>query len=494
MKALVITKAASPESADPNDVAHCFASLDANSIQWNRAVVEALPSTASINDAYDFIVFPRTDSGYDGVIDDSNITIPMFALFASAGSTGFGATPGVSSARSVLADRWLDVPFTTENFISAQGGSYALSTGKALATVSATEPNDGSFTGSVQTNAGQVFSWRTDTAGGSHLYVSAHDPANHCYLPFLLQEAINDGVLATGGRFRRAPMSVDLDHINGAYATTDPTVIDKIASYVPAGGVLWCGIFNADLRYFSSSMDNPVITRLKQYSGNKFKYCWHTHVKLIVSGLYPNATELVNKATQEVDYLADKQTWEDNGLEFHQPAYYNSGSNQWSESTMELFTGDTSITADGGGAVTQKGYGFRVFRTIRSSTRAQPQKTLFHFNQHAYKHTAHGIQMLNTWDMAFGSEPFPNSDMPYNSIIDWRKNFQWVCQSISMGMTLYLHDEDFDITTTSQSPGIEQHGYVQMQILSDISEYMKDVVHGFADPTDYVPDMSMSMA
>lgn len=491
MKALVITLPTEPETADPNDMHVCLSTLDALGISIGRASVGNLPSSAVVN-SYDFIVFPQTKAGYDGIINNATITIPIFALFASAGSAGFGSTPGVSGTRSGLADRWLDVPFTDQAFVAAYGGSYTLTDGKALATVSATEPNvNAVFAGAAQTNAGQVFAWRTATAGGNFLYVSAHDPNNGGYLPFLIQEAINDGVIDKPPR--RAPLSVDLDHINGQYAHAEPALIDKIASYVPEGGVLWCGYFNANVAYFDN-MSAAVLSRLKKYSGNKFKYCWHTHVKNITSGTYPNITELVNKVTQETDYLADRAVWEGLGLEHHYPAYYNPGSNMWTESSMALFTADTSITADGGDAVTQQGFGFRVFRSTRQSERAAPQKTLLRHNQHAYKHTAHGILILATWDMSYGSEPFPNLDMPYNAIADWRKNFNWLCNAISTGMTLYLHDEDFETTTTAQDPGIEQHGFVQMQIIAEAGEYLKDVVKAFADPVDYHPDLSISMA
>ena len=361
-----------------------------------------------------------------------------------------------------------------------------------MATVSATEPNEGSFTGAAQTNAGNVMAWRTTAGGGQNFYVSALESNNHPMLPFLLQEAINDGVL--GKPLRRGPVPIDLDHINGEFAHADPAILDKIASYIPAGGVMWCGQQNSDPAYFAN-MSTAVSAKLQKlsYPNGPFKFCYHTHATDVTSGNYPNVTELRSKTDQEADYLADKAIWEGHGLTYHQPGYYNSGSNEWSESTMELFSGDTSVRQDGANAVSQTGHKFRVFRCIRQSSRVAPTKENLHDNQHAYIHSAHGIQIISTWDMANGNlKGGDATDMPYNAIADWRKNFEYICKAVSMGMSLYFHDEDF--IADEQSPGIQQHGYVQMQIIADMSAYYKDVMHGFADPTDYIADMSMSMA
>ena len=509
MRCLVVSKIASPEEPTPEWSAHLFASLDANSIQWGRADIGALPSASAINTGFDFIVIPRMASGYDAIVNDATVTIPMFGLFAQAGAAGYGSDPGVTGGRSALGDRFVDVPFTNEAFVAVQAGSYELAAGaaagKPLVTVSATIPNiNAVWDGTAQSEAGEVFAWRTNTAGGNYLYVSALHAANHCYLPFLLQEAINDYAESGGTKgldktstkgnrsLRRAPMSVDLDHINGEWTHTDSTILNKIASYVPKGGVIWCGIFNANADYFQN-MSSAVNAQLKKYSGGPFLYCWHTHVDLYTSGTYPNVTELVNKTAQETDYVDDEAVWNGLGLEFHYPAYFNSGSNMWSNSTMELYSEDTSIISDGAETNTQAGFGFRVFRTTRASERAQPERGNLHFNQHAYKHTAHGIQMLNTYDMAYGNlQGGDVQDMPYDVIANWRNNFQYLCQAISMGQVMYLHDEDF--LQADQDPGVKQHGYVQMQIIADTGNYLKDVVHSFANPVDYVPKTAMDLS
>lgn len=482
-KCLVVTLSSARETGDVNRLAHCFASLDANGIEWDRATVDTLAASATISANYDFIVFPEHKAGYDAIVDDAAITIPMISLYAQAGATGFGASSGVTGSRIGIGDKWLDVPFTNEAFIAAYTGYYALDTtnGKALATVSATEPNEGVFTGAAQTNAGTVAAWRNPTAGGSYLYASAHDSLIHAYLPFLLQEAINDGVLDSSV-IRKAPLTVDLDHLNGDFSEADPTIIDKIASYIPDGGMMWAGMNNGGT--LLSAMTTAVRDKLRQYSGTKFKYCYHNHGTNITSGNFPNCVEAVNKVAQDADYQLSLGYMTALGLEFHQPGYYNSGANMWSESTLELFSRNVSVRSSPDNLTSQAGYGFKVFRCIRTSTRCGPSKENLHYNQHKHQHTAHNILILTTWDLANGNLNGGSAlDMPYATIAKWRNNFRWIGQAISMGMTLYMHDEDF--IAADQSPGIKQHGYVQMQILADISTYLKDVVHGFADPVNY---------
>lgn len=487
MKALLFVKTGSEEGAYAGvDMRVCLASLDALGITHHKALASELASysTEYIN-SHDFIVIPSMLSGYNLIVDDSRITIPMFGLGCSAGAAGYGITAGVTSSAGGALDEFVEVDWSNEEYIACFGHYYTLGTGAALATSAATEPSGTG--GAAQAAIGKVIAWSQATGGASKLYCSSHRPSSHAYLPFLIQHAIDDGLLTSTPR--KAPIVVDLDHINGKYASLDLTVIPKIASYVPAGGVVWAGIFNADNAYFLN-MSADVKAQLQHYSGSPFKYCWHDHT---LNPLINDNTDVDGHSTDYSKtvlsnlYAADKALWESHGLVFHEEnAYYNCGSNSWEENTLELFSPDISYTSSPGNDNTQAGYGFVAFRGGSDNARRHPDdKGTVYTNILHNKRKVRGIQIFPTWDMCRGSEPFPDLDMPYDSIVDWRKNFNYVCNAVSMCQSIYLHDEDFG-ETPSQSPGVGQHGFVQMQIIADTGKFLSDVSTPFADLGEYV--------
>ena len=490
MKALIAILSTAPEGENSGeDLRSCRASLQALGIDHHVAKADAMPTDSYVN-THDFIVFPSVpnNAAFGTIIDDSGITIPMIGLGCLAGAAQLGSTgPGVSGTGGAWADHYYDCVWTSQEYVAAFSKNYVLDGGTPLMTVSATQPSGTG--GAAQAAAGRVGAWSAATAGGSKMYFSSLFPPSHAMLPFLLQAAINDGELTAPPR--KAPVAVDLDHINGSYAYAEESILDKIASYVPKGGVLWCGIFNANVTYFDNmTASTKAKLRSYQYPRGPFKYCWHDHVfnpsinADIGADGYSND---VTKAEQDTLYQADKAIWEGHGLTFHEEnAYYNSGSNAWDEASLELFSYDVSKMSSPANDTVQAGYGFTAFRqTPTSSSRDFEIRGDLYRNLLHNKSKIRGIQRFLTFDMAFGNEPFPDLDMPYDSIVDWRKQFDLICRSISMCHTMYFHDEDF--MAAEQDPGTEQHGYVLMQIIADACNYLSDVVNGFADLGQFVP-------
>lgn len=481
MKALVITRSAEIESASEEDMRTCLCSLDSLQIERSFALAETMPSDSAVNE-FDFIVFPSLKQGFGTIIDDTGITIPMFGLGVNAAATNFGSDPGVSGSRGAQTDDFYDAVFTKSNYLAAYGGSYTLSGGTAYMTVSANEPSGTG--GGAQANAGKVVLWSGTTGGGNNLYCSSLRPANHAMLPFLIEQAIKDGKLTRVAR--KAPVCYDLDHINGQYAHDEPGILDVLASYVPPGGYVWCGIQNANVAYFDN-MDNEVRQKLRQYQNNPFHYTWHDHVEspLIGENLDGEGyTTDYTKTQLNTHYKDDEAIWNSKGLEFD-PEYYNPGSNSWEENTIELFSSDTSIMSSAGNDTSQLGYGCYMFRQIGLANVSRPMETKenLYTNYYTVQRKFRGIQFMPTFDVAYGSDS--NAlDMPYNAVSDWRKVFNWITNAISMGQILYFHDED--IITADQDPGTDQHGIELLDMLDDMRLYMKDVTKFFANPASYV--------
>jgi len=484
MLALIVVKTGSEEGGNSGyDMRTVITSLQALGIRHHMVVVENLPSLSYIN-THDFIVIPQFTNGFETMIDNAGITRPIIGLSASAGVAGFGATPGISGTRSPIIDGFFNFPWSDEEYFAAFSGTYTLTTGKSLMTCAANQPIN--LGGAAQTNAGRSAMLSTQSAGGGNLYISAAKPNNHAMLPFLIQEAVNDGKMSAPPR--KAPIVVGLDHINGQYAHQDPALLDKIASYVPPGGVIWCGIFNANASYFEN-MSQEVKTRLKKYQdSNIFKYCWHDHVSPVIgSSLDANGYDTVKtKSVISAAYIADKAIWESHGLKFDEEnGYYNNGSTSYDEGLLELFSSDVSKMQSPLNDTVQPGFGFTSVRQIAGSNVSRPMETRKQvFTNYIHtKRKVGGIQIFPVYDMANGSDSGA-LDMPYDVIARWRDNFNWITLAINTGFQLYMHDEDF--VSSRQSPGIDQHGEVQMQMIVDTCNYLKDIVVPFADPGNYV--------
>jgi len=477
MDALVVSRTGQVEGANSGaDMRTCIASLQAMGIRTKMAVAENMPSDAYVN-TFDFLVIPScTNAVFGNVLDDSGITIPMMLLGVGIGAAGLGSTPGVTSTRSALEDDFYTFPWSSQEYFAAYGGSYTLTTGTALMTVSATEPSGTG--GAAQANTGRVAMWSSPTAGGSTSYFCSLFPTNHPMLPFLVQAAIDDGLLSPTPL--KAPLCVDIDHINDEQANLDETILDKIASYVPAGGVIHAGIWNGSVAYFDN-MTAALNAKLVQYSGKPFKYNWHDHVfsPIIGANLDSEGYSTDHTKTQiDTQYQADKAVWEGLGLELHTPAHNNPGSDSWDEATLELMSQDVSKTSSPANDTSQAGYGFRTFRgTPSNNSRASEAKTSVYHNYLHTKRKIRGMQYLPAWDLAL------NADMPYNSRVDWRNNFNYITRAISNCFILYMHNEDF--IAADQAPGTtgKQHGYVQMQMIADVGKYLSGVCEPFADIT-----------
>lgn len=480
MKALVLVKAGATEGANSGqDMKTCIASLKSLSISHHMAHVSTMPTDAYVN-THDFIVIPSLETGFNTVIDDSGITIPFMCLGVQTSGAALGATPGVSGSRSALEDDFYTFPWSSEEYFAAYGGSFTLTTGTALMTVSATEP--AGTGGAAQANSGKVAMWSSTTSGGSRIYYSSIWPNNHPMLPFLIQAAIDDGVLSAPPT--KAPLCVDIDHINGIYASAEESILDKIASYVPEHGVIHAGIYNGSVDYLDN-MTATMAAKLLKYQNRPFKYNWHDHVLSPIIGANLDSEGYSTdhtKATISAQYLSDEAVWNGLGLSFADPAYNNPGSDSFDEGTLQLYSADSSKVSSPADDTTQAGFGFIATRAINtSSSRKFEVRTSTYINYSATKKKFRGIQFFPAWDMAF------NTDMPYNSIVDWRNNFNYLTRAISMSFILYMHDEDF--ISTDQAPGEsgKQHGYVQMQMIADTGAYLKDVCEPFADITNRVP-------
>ena len=479
MKALIVTRASEPDSNDTDSLKMCIASLQSLGIQYKRTLVEAMPADSIVN-GYDFIVMPTLTAGFATLIDDANITIPMFGLDSQAGAVGYGTLTGVTSSRSAVVDHFVDVSWESGGWLCPRAGGYDLGpNGTALMTASTLNKR----TGLAQSQAGKVFSWSQPTGSGSKLYTSSIIAKVNAMLSFLIQHAINDGtLLLSDSNIRRAPVVVDIDHINSSHVKVDATILDKIASYVPSNGILWCGIFNNDATVFEN-MPEDMKTRLLKYQAGPFKYGWHDHTfdPLLPTSNLDDTGHSTDHSKADMDtlYTYDEGVWNGHGLVFHTPAYYNVGSNSWDESMLELFSSDETVVQSPGNDTVQAGRGFTAFRTSTAAVRNYGQGTaLYTANQYKVKRKCRGIQILHTQDMAL------NIDMPYDTDAKWRNSLRYITNSLAFGSTMFFHPEDF--VAADQDPSVDQHGYVVMQQIVDVCAFLKDLTVPFADPTNYV--------
>lgn len=497
LKVLLVTRTSHPEGVGAatggKRIRSCIAALESMGIKYRRRMIvnaqtwSAAESTA-VSAEYDAIVIPSNNGGFSLLVNDSNITIPIFILSGDAalGVSNYGTTPGVTGSAAALSSYWVSASFTSQRWFALYGRSYELSGGTAILSVAAASPLDET----PQANADHVMAWSTTKTGGSKLYASAVGAEIDQVLHILMQTAIDDGEMASPPR--RSPMVIDLDHINGDNVVTggvldDASNLDVIASFIPKGGVMWCGIHNLDVTL--GNITAEIIGKLKKYShpNGPFKYCWHDHKFSPIIGANLDADGYstdVTKAQQDTLYQADEAIWNGIGLEFHTPIYYNSGSNSWDEASLQLYTRESqSKVGSPANDTAQAGYGAKAFRQIGrtgSSSRPCDNKENLWVNQHKAKRRVRGIQIFTTFDVAF------SGDMPYDAIGDWINNTQYVLQSMWAGQTLYLHEGDF--VTAEQDPGVigKFHGQTIVQLFRDIGTYCKDVAHVFADPTDYV--------
>jgi len=495
MKALILTKNTLKTPTTVGYAEFCYAALQSMNIDYGHDVdtqftTFSAADAASINAVYDFIVVPQNNGGFNAVIDDSNITIPIMLLGGDGSSASgiYGASaPGVSGSPSALGDNWVETSWTSERWFAIFSRAFVLDGGTSLVTVASNSPLDES----ANANAGRTVMWSSPMAGGSRFYASSTSGSLIPVLHLLVQAAVDDGEITLDASFRRSPMCMDLDHINGTDGTAgvmaEPTILDKIASYVPAGGVIWGGIHNKSTSL--GVMTDEVAAKLLQHShpNGPFKYCWHDHTFSPIVGANLDAQGYstdVTKQQQYDKYVEDEATWNSHGLEFHTPAYYNSGSNSWDEATLELFSADVSSLSSPGNDTVQAGFGFTVFRQNGENIASRVtdgRKELF-VNQHKTQRKVRGILLVTTWDQALDDD-VPGSQ--YDAISDWRDNFRNIMQTAALGMTVYLHDQDF--IAADQDPGIsgKHHGYTAMQLFTDTGLYLKDVAKVFADPTDY---------
>jgi len=466
------------------------ASLRAMGIDYERAVVNLMPANSYVN-SFDFICMAQASgtAASQAVFNNTNLTVPIFALKVNGFHTRFGLTPGVVNSRTTLASQFFDVPWSSEKYLALHTGTYELTDGVALATISAVVPpgiTSGGGAGAAQANAGDVFMWSTTADGGQKAYIESSWGGAQPMLPFLIQAAINDGVLSAR-KLRRAPMCLGIDHINGLVTHGEPTIVDKIASYVPAGKVITCGVATGSAGGDLANMPTALVDKLKKYSGTKLRYNYHEHRTGLqpTTGGWPSTlvTNVQTKAQQSANYDSVEALWNAYGLELHTVGLYNSASHSWDESTIELFSRDVSRLSDPNEATPQAGKGFCMFRTILASSRAATQKKdLYELNQHLVKRRIRGIQIFNTWDLSWDN----TTTNPYNDASDWETNFRYITQSVSNGMDMYIHATPF--IAADQEPGVtgKQHGYTAVQMFADVGNYLKDVADLFARPEDHI--------
>lgn len=485
MKACIVTRTGDREASSQSTrhMRLLRSSFDAMNIRHGRRMIAdgavfSAAEAAAVSAEYDFIVIPNFSAGFGNFVDDSNITIPIFGIGADSGMSliQFGATDsGLTGSPVARAYQFLDTPWSASSYIAARCASYQLSGATAIATVSATNPIDGS----AQTNAGRAVAWKHTNTAGVNLYISCLSEHETPVFPLLLQGAINDGVVVVDSSLRKAPMFFDLDHIQGSYTIAEPEILDVIASYIPSGGTVWCGLTNGTLGLETQD----VISRLLTYQAQgKFKFCWHDHdlVPTIGTNIGPDGYSTDHtKQTIYDKYKLDEAAWNAMGIYFDFPAYNNPGSDAWDESCLELYSSETARTSSPGNDTVQAGFGFKAFRhAAASSSRASYTGALIGYNAHKTMQKVRGI--LLTW----GIDNALNSSLPYNTAEKMTPLFRNIMQTMICGASIYLHDEDFQ--RTLQEPGVAQQGDEMIRMFADVGAYMRDIAKPFANPVDYV--------
>lgn len=445
-----------------------IASLDAHDITYDRFMVDELSAAeiADLHNNYAFVFLPYSSAGFANFYNDATMQLPVIGLDSDTQTTGFGSNGGVSGTKDDVVDRFITADWATNAYTAVRGYSGHTLTvdGTAICTVAAID----TISGAPQTDAGNVMMWSGDLAGGKRMYQSALT-GNICpVFAILLQTAIDDGQITNDGTLKKAPMVCDLDHINGSTSHADPTTIDYIASQI-GGGMMWCGQQNDNTTNFEN-MTQAVIDKLKQYSGNKFKYCYHSHrssgAEQKTTGSWPvvpHGGTLASQITQAQElaiYDSDETIWNDHGLVYHYPAHYNAGANRWDNETIETFAAK----------------GFVSFRmgTGRQCEHVGADKQAMYYNQYKTRREIMGISLFLFHDM----------DAVFDTISASRNNYRNILQSLSYGMGLYLHDDDFD--QTNQEPEAGKVGSTVCEMILDLGNYCSDLAIPFADITEHV--------
>ena len=472
MKALLVTRLSQPEGADTIDVMSTIAFLRGIGMEFERSLVEYLPDSSTINSRYDCIIIPSLKAGFDGMIDNAAITVPMFGLSCTATEAQLGATPGVS-ARGIDARQFISASWMTTVWAAALSRLYTLSDGTALITSAPTDP----LTDLAQTYAGEVLSWSTATAGNNRLYISGIPTiSGGNILPLLFQAAINDGRL--GSSITKVPWVSDLDHPNGYAAHEEPELLDTYASLLlRAGGTAtWCG-FQSDSPSRFENMSQAVLDKLVKYQNAPFKYCYHEHgdggAFQPTSGTFPTLVEKGFTDIEQRDRYANlAAVWESkvasNGkaLSLHYPAYYNSGANSFDSVTPRVFT---------------ENYDYRIFRSTLASPNPAGIRGGLRYNAYKTQQFRYGLQIVPT-----ASVSYSQSGAPFASISDWTNEFQEDMEVLIHGVSRYYHDQDFQSTT--QEPGVQRHGVATLTHQGDLLLYLRNIAVPFPDPVAYTTD------
>lgn len=458
-------------------------------IDAHLALVDYLPAAAILNANYDLLIIPQMyGTNFITMINNAGITIPIFILSSrgSFATSNFGNTPGVTATNlTAIADYFVTPSFSSAKYIAFNTATGVLaSPGVSLMDVSATSP----LTGSAQANAGNtVMWWTTRGSGAGNMYVSLLSGTIHSSLAILIQAAINNGdfTAAQVQSIRKAPVVIDLDHINndGFYNASDPTDTtnyDTFMSYVPPDGVVWAGMYNGADTDITRLAGSALRTKLINESGKRLRYCWHNHHPVRIqetTGTFPAITNVQTKAQISSNYETDKALWEAQGLTFHYPGYYNNGGFRWNEDTLALASPEISLMSDAANTTAKAGWGFRMFRTSTTSSRALPQSATQRVNIHQFKAQPRGILLVGIKavnDAALG---------PYNTIALWRNNMRWLTEAFALGNSILFHDWNF---SSPQEPGTgNNHGIEVMNQIRDFRLYLKDTVKFFANPLDY---------
>jgi len=478
MRALIVTSTALSPNANSGAgsaarLQSTLSQLQAFGITYRRARVESLSAgaIASLADAYDFVLIPLTTTNlvFATLIDTS--PIPVFITHGESNAAGYGALPGVTGTRSGLVDRFCGAVYSNSPYVCHNARFWELDGGTSLLTVSALDP----LTGSAQTNAGETCCWSTTTSAGQKLYVSGVNPVIQPIFGLLLEHAVRDGALSKPPR--KAPLFLDLDHINGAFMQADLSIIDKIISDV-GSGVTWGGQQNDNETNFENMSPVAAAAIASMRAAGRVKLCYHSHrssgAEQPTAGTWPAFTTQVTKQEQADIYDSDQAVMEGHGLGYDIPGHYNSGSNNWDEATLELFSQDRSLMSDPAEEATQAGYGFLSFRmgTGRQATRAAPNNKALYDNQLHRRRVMRGIQLFSTNDL------YSNTLIPFDTAAKWRDWLRQLWESVAYAQVGHLHDEDYD--------GSDEDGEEVLAIIRDLAAHLGNVIVPYADPTHYV--------
>ena len=488
MKAIVLTETGSPEigGSGPLRLQALRASLEGLDIRYERQKVQNITAAGLVSAGYDFVIIPRTvgTNVYKALIDSASLTIPVFVLEAtSIASTQLATTPGITGTASAYLDTYVSVPWTTSPWVALEGVFWPLaSPGVSLITAQATDPR----TGSAQTLAGQTCMWHVTKPGAGRLYCSSINQTTQPVLALMLQAAYNlgDFTAAQMASLRKLPVSVDQDHLTGNSFYNSETVLRRWLDKIPDDGVSWSGITSP---YTNITGMNATVKSLLQQArtDGRIKCCYHDHTsgKEVSTGAWPVTARGgtlvdagITKATQDTNYTYLKGVWEGAGGEFNQPGFYVPATNRWNEDTLLLMSPQTSLASDPANTTPRAGYGFSMVRysTSNNCTRPCPVVASYPRNVHMQREYFAGMTFIPGTDMAL--------EDAISSVGNWRQKFQYLCQGLHYGISLYFHDEDF---VDAQNPVSAEFGSEVLQQLVDAKAYLKNVSVFFADQTHY---------